>query len=219
MTTLQNDQSASALQVNALETRLQQLSKDKQNLEDQQTLSDDRLAEAQQQIQALTVKIADLEQDDWRQKYKDLETRFDMAQQQFTHRESGYLLQSASVEAELEQVLKEYDRLTRHIVDFNSERKKYEQQISDMNQYQHRLDQQLADLQVQHLGDSQGTTMALRKEFRQLMAHTKATYQQELDKEQQLRSTLEQERRAEKQEVERLRWDRVNVSVQTHFVV
>jgi chromosome segregation ATPase len=198
---LRTDQSASAQQVEALEQQL--------------LAHEAHLADSQQQIKALQQQPTE----DWRQKYLDLETRLETAQQQFTHRESGYLLQSASVEAELEQILKEYDRLTRHIVDFNAERKKYEAQISDMQQHQHRLDQQLADLKVQCLGDSQGTTMTLRKEFRQLMAQTKTDHQQQLETEQQLRLVMEQERRDEKQEWERLRWDRVNVSVQTHFVV
>lgn len=202
---LHNDQSASAQQMEALE----------QQLLDIRRTYETQLAESQQQIEALQRPPAE----DWRQKYLDLETRLETAQQQFTHRESGYLLQSASVEAELEQILKEYDRLTRHIVDFNAERKKYEAQIDDMNQHQHRLDQQLADLKVQCLGDSQGTTKTLRKEFRQLLAQTKTDHQQQLEAEQQLRLAMEQERRDEKQESERRRWDQVNVSVQTHFVV
>ncbi|CAO3598093.1 unnamed protein product [Absidia cylindrospora] len=248
--TLHSDKSTSELQVGTLESQLHHLQAEHEELQrghgHQQELSKDsehRLAEATHHIHSLTEQMADLkiqhqqhlekqqhemenignqnEQEDWKKKYLDLEDRLEKAQQQFTHRESGYLLQSASLEAELEQILKEYDRLTRHIMDFNSERKKYEEQISDMTQHQHRLDQQLADLQVLVLGmnDSQGTTKAVRMEFRQLMAQTKATHQQQLDKELQLRSTLEQERRDEKQEQERLRWDRVNVSVQTHFVV
>ncbi|KAL9542887.1 hypothetical protein MBANPS3_008388 [Mucor bainieri] len=141
-----------------------------------------------------------------------LQQEFDQAKQTFTTRESAFILQSASTEAELERLLKEYDRLTRNIVDFNNERKKFEDEIHVLHQDKQLLEKRICDDKVSTIKES-----SLRKEFRSLMAsvkdkHTKAILQ-ELEKQRQ----LEQELRDIKSDVEMKRWEKVDVAVQTHY--
>ncbi|KAG0745917.1 hypothetical protein G6F57_002692 [Rhizopus arrhizus] len=132
-------------------------------------------------------------------------------------RESGFLLQSASIEAELEKILKEYDRLTRNIMDFNNERKNLEYEIDKLKQEKYLLQHQLFDQKARSLDDGQGQTHVLRKEFRQLMQHVKEKHLSELLEETESKKKLEQELRNLKAEVEMKRWDRVHTAVQTHF--
>ncbi|KAK4519736.1 uncharacterized protein ATC70_009976 [Mucor velutinosus] len=141
-----------------------------------------------------------------------LQQEFDQAKQTFTTRESAFILQSASTEAELERILKEYDRLTRNIVDFNNERKKFEDEIHVLHQDKQLLEKRICDDKVSTIKES-----SLRKEFRSLMAsvkdkHTKAILQ-ELGKQRQ----LEQELRDFKSDIEMKRWEKVDVAVQTHY--
>lgn len=141
-----------------------------------------------------------------------LQQEFDQAKQAFTTRESAFILQSASTEAELERILKEYDRLTRNIVDFNNERKKFEDEIYVLHQDKQLLEKRICDDKVSTIKES-----SLRKEFRSLMAsvkdkHTKATLQ-ELEKQRQ----LAQELRDIKSDIEMKRWEKVDVAVQTHY--
>ncbi|KAL7325796.1 hypothetical protein PS15p_208234 [Mucor circinelloides] len=141
-----------------------------------------------------------------------LQQEFDQAKQTFTTRESAFILQSASTEAELERILKEYDRLTRNIVDFNNERKKFENEIQVLHQDKQLLEKRICDDKVSTIKES-----SLRKEFRSLMAsvkdkHTKAILQ-ELEKQRQ----LEQELRDIKSDIEMRRWEKVDVAVQTHY--
>ncbi|EPB87690.1 hypothetical protein HMPREF1544_05471 [Mucor circinelloides 1006PhL] len=141
-----------------------------------------------------------------------LQQEFDQAKQTFTTRESAFILQSASTEAELERILKEYDRLTRNIVDFNNERKKFEDEIQVLHQDKQLLEKRICDDKVSTIKES-----SLRKEFRSLMAsvkdkHTKAILQ-ELEKQRQ----LEQELRDIKSDIEMKRWEKVDVAVQTHY--
>jgi hypothetical protein len=141
-----------------------------------------------------------------------LQKEFNQAKQTFTTRESAFILQSASTEAELERILKEYDRLTRNIVDFNNERKKLEDEISVLHQDKQLLEKRVCDDKVSTIKES-----SLRKEFRSLMAsvkdkHTKAILQ-ELEKQRR----LEQELRDIKSDIETKRWEKVDVAVQTHY--
>ncbi|ORX52745.1 hypothetical protein DM01DRAFT_1055412 [Hesseltinella vesiculosa] len=181
----------------------------------EQARTDDRQQwEAQAQAQ---------DQTQWKAKYDDLHSRMETCDDRFKKREDGYLTQTANLEGERDQLLREYERITRNIADFASERKKYEQQIADMQRHGQQLETQVADLKVQQMAVAEGqqgsTTMALRKEFRQLMAQTKAQHQQQLEAEITARHTMEQERRNEQQESERLLWDRVNAGVQTSFTI
>lgn len=141
-----------------------------------------------------------------------LQKEFNQAKHTFTTRESAFILQSASTEAELERILKEYDRLTRNIVDFNNERKKLEDEISVLHQDKQLLEKRVCDDKVSTIKES-----SLRKEFRSLMAsvkdkHTKAILQ-ELEKQRR----LEQELRDIKSDIETKRWEKVDVAVQTHY--
>ncbi|KAI7885092.1 hypothetical protein K492DRAFT_234427 [Lichtheimia hyalospora FSU 10163] len=148
----------------------------------------------------------------------DMEKAFKAAQEEYTRREAALMLQTASVEAELGAVLKEYDRVTRNITDFNHERKKYESQMETLIREKQLLDKQLADKQVQEGIGRDGQTMTLRKEFRQLMATVKAEHEQAMEKEVEQRRQIEVELRNIKHDLEMKNWDRVSTGVQTHFV-
>ncbi|KAI7860470.1 hypothetical protein BDC45DRAFT_103156 [Circinella umbellata] len=147
-----------------------------------------------------------------------LHIAFKTAQEEYTRREAALMLQSADVEAELGAVFKEYDKLTRNIADFNHERKKYEQQVQTLTREKHLLDKNLADYKVKDGIGKDGSTMTLRKEFRQLMAKVKADHEQEMEKEAEKRRQVEIELRNRKHELELKRWDTVNTGVQTNFV-
>jgi hypothetical protein len=146
--------------------------------------------------------------------YNQLQLAFEQAQQAYTARESAYILQTASVEAELERILKEYDRLTRNIVDFNLERKRFEDEIRALQQEKQRLIQKTCDQGVCNLSQDKG----LRKEFRELMASVKENHAQALLVELDHRLQLEQELRDVKSDNEMKRWEKVDVAVQTNFV-
>jgi hypothetical protein len=145
--------------------------------------------------------------------YKQLQLAFEQAQQAYTARESAYILQTASVEAELERILKEYDRLTRNIVDFNLERKRFEDEIRALQQEKQKLIQKVCDQHVCNLSEERG----LRKEFRELMASVKESHAQALMAELDRRLQLEQELRDVKSDNEMKRWQKVDVAVQTNF--
>ncbi|KAI9264886.1 hypothetical protein BDA99DRAFT_37538 [Phascolomyces articulosus] len=156
--------------------------------------------------------------DNVQQELDQLHAAFKSAQEEYTRREAALMLQSASVEAELGAIFKEYDKLTRNITDFNHERKKYEQHVQALTREKHLLDKQLADFKVKDGIGKDGSTMTLRKEFRQLMAKVKAEHEQEIEKESEKRHQVEIELRNMKHELEMKRWDTVNTGVQTTFV-
>lgn len=158
------------------------------------------------------------ETQDLQAKLDEIESAFRAAQEEYTRREAAWMLQSASVEAELGAILKEYDRLTRNITDFNHERKKYETQITELRRERQLLDKQVADYKIQQDIGKDGQTMTLRKEFRQLMATVKAEHQQELQKEIEKRRQVELELSNIKHDLEMKRWDTVSTAVQTHYV-
>ncbi|ORZ02172.1 hypothetical protein BCR43DRAFT_481130 [Syncephalastrum racemosum] len=147
-----------------------------------------------------------------------LEALFKNAQEEFTRREAALMLQSASVEAELGAILKEYDRLTRNITDFHHERKKHETKELAWTRERQRLEKQLADFTIRDKLGMDGQSMTLRREFRQLMATVKSEHQQELEKEMASRRQLEGELRDMKHDLELKRWDKVDAAVQTPFI-
>ncbi|KAI7891771.1 uncharacterized protein EV154DRAFT_587835 [Mucor mucedo] len=130
----------------------------------------------------------------------------------YNTRESGYILQSASTEAELERILKEYDRLTRNIIDFNHERKRFEQEIRELHSENLQLSKELMDEKVQHMPGSDGN---LRKEFRDLMAVVKTSHAQELLEALDTRRKIEHASRQKMSEIEMKRWEKVDIAVQT----
>lgn len=146
------------------------------------------------------------------QKMLQLQKEFNQAKHIFTTRESAFILQSASTEAELERILKEYDRLTRNIVDFNNERKKFEEEISVLHQDKQLLEKRVCDDKVSTIKES-----SLRKEFRSLMASVKDKHKKAILQELEKQRQLEQELRNIKSDVEIKRWEKVDVAVQTHY--
>lgn len=148
------------------------------------------------------------------QKLVHLQRRFDQAIKTYTTRESAYILQSASTEAELGRILKEYDRLTRNIIDFNHERKKFEQELQDMYVENAQLSKLLLDEQIIKIS---GNDSMLRKEFRSLMASVKEKHQKEMIHEIQSRRKIEHVLREKTSEVEMRRWEKVDTAVQTYM--
>ncbi|KAI8375978.1 uncharacterized protein BYT42DRAFT_546712 [Radiomyces spectabilis] len=140
------------------------------------------------------------------------------AQEQFTLRESAFLLQAASLEAELGNVLKEYDRVTRNITDFNAERHKYQQQLLTVTHENRHLDKLLADERLKHVAKD-GHSMTLRKEFRQLMASAKVEHQRALERELLQRQQLERDLWEIRRELDGKQWERIHQGVQTHYVI
>ncbi|CEP19353.1 hypothetical protein [Parasitella parasitica] len=141
-----------------------------------------------------------------------LQEQFDHAKQRFTTRESAFILQSASTEAELGRILKEYDRLTRNIVDFANERKKFEDEINMLHQDKQLLEKRICDEKISIIKES-----SLRKEFRSLMASVKDKHSKALAQELQKQRQLEQELRDIKSDIEMKRWEKVDIAVQTHY--
>lgn len=148
------------------------------------------------------------------QELMQLQERCDSAIKIYTTRESAYILQSASTEAELEKLLKEYDRLTRNITDFNSERKKFEDEVRKLQVEKVELSRQLCDKDIINI---YGNDSVLRKEFRDLMATVKEKHKQELLKEIDARLKIEHLLREKMSEKESKRWERVDIAVQTHL--
>ncbi|KAI9027335.1 hypothetical protein CLU79DRAFT_717355 [Phycomyces nitens] len=147
-----------------------------------------------------------------------LRSTFQEAQSKFSQREGAYMLQSASIEAELGCILKEYDRLTRNITDFKHERKTYENCILDLKQKLGEREQNLADEQAKRVGGDAGTH-ELRKEFRQMMAQTTLNHQAEMKSCEMERRKVEEELRDVKSMLELKHWDQVDAGVQTSFMV
>ncbi|KAG2187074.1 hypothetical protein INT44_003302 [Umbelopsis vinacea] len=142
------------------------------------------------------------------------------AQSQFTVRESALLLQSSSIEADFEAIFKEYERLTRNITDFASERQAYDERIHDLLQYKNRIQTELADEKVRSLkmGNESNSTQTLRREFRKLMSDVKAEHQRELAQAEDHRKKLESTLKNIRREEEKLRWEKQSRGVQTNFV-
>ncbi|KAI9322676.1 hypothetical protein BX666DRAFT_2117880 [Dichotomocladium elegans] len=149
---------------------------------------------------------------------RETEAAFKAAQKEFTQREAALMLQSASVEAELASAVKEYERVTRNIADFNNERKRYDAAIAKLTRERDMLDKQLVDAKINWRIGADGQSMSLRKEFRQLMAAVKDEHMDAMQKEIDRRKAVEDALRNLRHELEAKRWDRVDTGVQTHFV-
>lgn len=143
-----------------------------------------------------------------------LKDEFNQIIKLYNTRESGYILQSASTEAELERILKEYDRLTRNIIDFNNERKKFELEIRELYLEKVQLSKDLSDEKIQNI---QGNDGNLRKEFRDLMAGVKKRHAQELVEALDATKKVEQDLREKMSEIEMKRWEKVDIAVQTNI--
>jgi chromosome segregation ATPase len=142
------------------------------------------------------------------------------AQSQFTVRESALLLQSSSIEADFEAIFKEYERLTRNITDFASERQAYDERIQELLQYKNKIQTELADEKVRclQMGTESNSTQTLRREFRKLMSDVKAENVRELERAEEERKKLESTLRNIRREEEKRRWEKQSTGVQTNFV-
>ncbi|KAI8973233.1 hypothetical protein BDF20DRAFT_914706 [Mycotypha africana] len=195
----------------------QQIEKEKQRLHaERRTFEEEKLKFEMHKKVSVTANVDDnagvMSKADSVKQLEELREAFRQAQHIYTTRESAFMLQSASTEAELERLLKEYDRLTRNIVDFNTERKKFEDEIEGLHKEKLQLEKQIADQQVLTIKES-----SLRKEFRELMSTVKDTHTEAVLKELGKQRQLEQELKDVKADAEMKRWDQVNVGVQTSF--
>ena len=144
------------------------------------------------------------------------------AQKAFTEREQAWLAQSASMEADFEGIMKEFDRLTVAAMDFETDRMKYEQRIDQLKRDLERVEGELTEARIDKLGygDKEGpTTASLRKEFRQLVSNLKSDHQRLNERQADERKQLENRLKDLKHELETNRYERVNRGVQTNFVV
>lgn len=91
------------------------------------------------------------------------------------------------MQAELDGILKEFDRLTRNFLDFDGERQKLENSLDKLQKKCENLENELADEKIKNLGMEAGneptTTATLRKEFRKMMAESKDEQQKALHRE------------------------------------
>ncbi|KAI8889988.1 hypothetical protein K501DRAFT_328772 [Backusella circina FSU 941] len=145
-----------------------------------------------------------------------LTQQYQVAQQIYITRESAYILQSASLEVELERIVKEYYRLTRNISDFHYERKKWQDEIHRLNNEKQELDKKLSDERVKRIAHD-GQTKTLRKEFRTLIASVKDDHASAIEREIVLRRQIEHHLRDMKADEEMKRWERVDIAIQTEF--
>ncbi|CAM0141399.1 hypothetical protein VKS41_003894 [Umbelopsis sp. WA50703] len=143
------------------------------------------------------------------------------AQSQFTVRESALLLQCSSIETDFEAIFKEYERLTRNITDFASERHAYDERIRELLQYKNEIQTELADEKVRclQIGKEPNSTQTLRREFRKLMSEVKAEHTRELERAEEERKKLDAMLRNLRREEEKRRWEKQSRGVQTNFVV
>lgn len=141
-----------------------------------------------------------------------LQTTLKRTHQVYMTREADFLFKLASSEKEMQKTLKEYDRLTRNITDFNSERRRLEEAMDDLRKERDDLEQKWLNQKIGGINDEEQMDI-LRKDFRQLQQK----YYLDMLQETATRRQLEKELRDVKAEVEIKRWERVHAAVQTHF--
>jgi len=145
------------------------------------------------------------------------------AQKAFSEREEALEKRSEMMQTELDGILKEFDRLTRNFLDFDSERQKLENSLDKLQKKCENLENELADEKIKHLGldaaNEPTTTATLRKEFRKMMADSKDEHQRMLHREIEEKKKLESTVRNLKREKEAEKWERANKGTQTRFVV
>jgi len=138
-------------------------------------------------------------------------------------RESSLEKRSETMQAELDGILKEFDRLTRNFLDFDSERQKLENSLDNLQKKCESLENELADEKLKNMGmdavSEPSTTATLRKEFRKMMADLRVEQQKLLHRETEEKKKLENTVRNLKREKEAEKWERANKGTQTGFVV
>ncbi|KAI7863115.1 hypothetical protein BDF14DRAFT_1424919 [Spinellus fusiger] len=142
-------------------------------------------------------------------------------QMAFSAREADWMTQSASMEANFEGILKEYDRLTGSAMEFESTKMKYQRRVDDLTRHVEQLEAVIAEEQIRRLGYADAdtpTTTTLRKEFRQMVNTMRLDHQRALEKEAAEKKQLESQLRDMRHEREMALYERVNKGVQTYFV-
>ncbi|GBC05870.1 hypothetical protein RclHR1_06490005 [Rhizophagus clarus] len=145
------------------------------------------------------------------------------AQEAFSMREASLEKRSETMQTELDGILKEFDRLTRNFLDFDSERQKLENSVDNLQKKCEKLENELADEKLKNMGidaiSEPATTATLRKEFRKMMADLRVEQQKLLHRETEEKKKLENIVRNLKREKEAEKWERANKGTQTGFVV
>ncbi|RIA91001.1 Up-regulated during septation-domain-containing protein [Glomus cerebriforme] len=141
----------------------------------------------------------------------------------FSEREAALEKSSETTQAELDGILKEFDRLTRNFLDFDSERQKLQNALDNLQRKCEKLENELADEKLKNMGmdavSEPTTTATLRKEFRKMMADLRDEQQKLLHREMEEKKKLENTVRNLKREKEAEKWERANKGTQTRFVV
>ncbi|CAI2180059.1 6003_t:CDS:2 [Funneliformis geosporum] len=154
---------------------------------------------------------------------KQTKNTLEKAQVAFSEREEALEKRSEIMQAELDGILKEFDRLTRNFLDFDGERQKLENSLDKLQKKCENLENELADEKIKNLGmdaiNEPTTTSTLRKEFRKMMAESKDEQQKALHREMEEKKKLESAVRNLKREREAEKWERTNKGTQTRFVI
>lgn len=106
----------------------------------------------------------------------------------FEEKETRWTEHTHSMEDSFDELLENFDKLTNTAIEFDSSRMRYERTIDKFNKDIHQLENELIDEKLKKIGynNNQGeapTTVALRKEFRTLVAEIKKTHQSRMDRE------------------------------------
>ncbi|KAG2209756.1 hypothetical protein INT47_001904 [Mucor saturninus] len=142
-------------------------------------------------------------------------------QAQFSQKESAWIEQSNTMEADFEGILKEFDRLTGTAMEFETDKRNYERRIQQLTQEVNGLESSLTEEKTKNLGYHEAdtpTTATLRKEFRRMITDMKSDHHRTLEREGQEKSKLEKQLKDLKHEREMFRYERTNKGVQTLFM-
>lgn len=142
-------------------------------------------------------------------------------QAQFSQKESAWIEQSHTMEADFEGILKEFDRLTGTAMEFETDKRNYERRIQQLTQEVNQLESSLIEEKTKNMGYQEAdtpTTATLRKEFRRMITDMKSDHHRTLEREGQEKSKLEKQLKDLKHEREMLRYERTNKGVQTLFM-
>ncbi|KAI8986411.1 Up-regulated during septation-domain-containing protein [Pilobolus umbonatus] len=138
----------------------------------------------------------------------------------FSEKEAEWIEQSASMEANFEGILKEFDRLTGTAMEFESDKMNYERRIDELTKEIRQLENDLSDEKARNVGlqSDTPTTASLRREFRKMINDMKMDHQRILEREAEEKKKLERQLKDMKHERDMSRYERINKGVQTLFI-
>ncbi|CAG8630726.1 6948_t:CDS:2 [Dentiscutata erythropus] len=145
------------------------------------------------------------------QEVRKLKANLAITQNQFSEREDALEKRSETNQNELDGILREFDRLTRNFIDFDTERHKLQNNIDQLQSKCEALENELADEKIKHLGmdgNEPVTTATMRKEFRKMMADSREEQTKLLRRETDERKKLEATVRNLKREKEAVKWEK-----------